>query len=193
MNIAIFASGGGSNAKCILQHFKNIRDIHVKLIVASKRTAGVLQHAADHGVSTHILDKKKYTDTEELTTLLEWYDIDVIVLAGFLWKIPPYLTTQFADKMLNIHPSLLPKYGGKGMYGMNVHRAVYASNDTTSGMTIHLVNEKYDDGKVLFQDSIDITHCQSPEEVGKAVLTLEHRHFATVIESYIRNSISNVI
>lgn len=185
MKIAIFASGGGSNARKILEHFSANDLADVKLIVSNKKNAGVLNHAAEYGVSTHILQRKCFYESRDTMTLLDLYDIDLIVLAGFLWLMPDYIVKGYNDRIINIHPSLLPKYGGKGMYGKHVHKAVYAAGESESGMTIHLVNEEYDKGRVLFQGKTDISQCQSADDIAAAVLRLEHNHYPQIIESYI--------
>lgn len=185
--IAIFASGGGSNARCILEHFKDSKTVVVALIVSNKPHAGVLQHARDFGISTHILDKQTFTQKGGILPLLAYYDIDSIILAGFLWLVPTYLVEAYPSSIINIHPSLLPAYGGKGMYGMNVHKAVFEANEKESGITIHVIDGEYDKGKIIFQKSVDISTCHSPEEIAAAVLKIEHQHFPLIIENYLQN------
>lgn len=181
-NIAIFASGSGSNAKKILEYFNERLDINVSLIVSNKRKAGVLNHAKSFGVPTLILDRPYFYDNTSILEVLENERIDLIVLAGFLWLIPVYLIEAYPDKIVNIHPALLPKYGGKGMYGHHVHEAVKSNNESESGMTIHFVNEHFDEGAHLFQAKCAITPDDSAEEIAKKVLQLEHRHYAEVID-----------
>ena len=185
-NIAIFASGSGSNARKILEYFDEREDINVALIVTNKRKAGVLNHAQEFDVATLRIDRSFFYDSEAILKVLEKEKIDLIVLAGFLWLIPIYLIQAFPNKIVNIHPSLLPKYGGKGMYGHHVHEAVKANNETESGMTIHFVNEHFDEGNHIFQAKCDLEEEDSPEEIAKKVLVLEHRHYAEVIDKLLQ-------
>ncbi len=182
-NIAIFASGTGSNATKIVAHLKNHASIKVALIISNKATAPVLQMAATNNIPTLLLQKQDFYNTENLLTNLAEYKIDFIALAGFLWLIPPYLVQAFENKIVNIHPALLPKYGGKGMYGMNVHKAVHANKEKESGITIHFVNEHYDEGNSIFQASCPIDPQDDPSIIQKQVLVLEHQYFPTIIES----------
>jgi phosphoribosylglycinamide formyltransferase 1 len=182
MNIAIFASGGGSNALKIIEHFDGHPFINVALVVSNKQDAGVLTIAQNHGVPTLIIQRTAFYNTEDLLTNLEEYSIDFIVLAGFLWLIPAYLTRRFDHKMVNIHPALLPKYGGKGMYGMHVHEAVHAAKETQSGITIHYVNEHYDEGNIIFSATTPLAPTDTPKDIARKVLALEHQYFPIVIE-----------
>ena len=184
-NIAIFASGGGSNAQKIMEHFKNHKDIQVRLIISNKKNAGVLQKATTQNIPTIILHRQEFYKTENILNELKAYKIDFLVLAGFLWLMPTYLVKQYMNKIVNIHPALLPKYGGKGMYGINVHRAVHAAQEKESGITIHYVNEKYDEGAVIFQTKCPIFLTDSPQDIAKKVLKLEHQFFPKVIEQVI--------
>ena len=188
MNIAIFASGGGSNAQKIMEHFDGHPFINVALVVSNKQDAGVLTIAQNHGVPTLIIQRTAFYNTEDLLTNLEEYSIDFIVLAGFLWLIPAYLTRRFDHKMVNIHPALLPKYGGKGMYGHFVHEAVianeavHAAGEPESGITIHFVNEHYDEGNIIFSATTPLEPSDTPKDIARKVLALEHQHFPVVIE-----------
>ena len=155
-NIAIFASGTGSNAKKIVEYFKGHEEIKVGLVVSNRATAPVLEMAKSNNIPTLIINRDQFYNTEDILEKFSIYHIDFIVLAGFLLLVPQYLTQKFHNRIINIHPALLPKYGGKGMYGMNVHKAVKAANEKESGITIHYVNEKYDEGKILFQASCEI-------------------------------------
>ncbi len=184
-NIAIFASGSGSNAKKILEYFEGHLDIRVALIVTNRSQAGVLAHAEYHNIPTAHIKKATFYETEEILEIFNRYSVDFLVLAGFLLLIPRYLVQSYPHHILNIHPALLPKYGGKGMYGMNVHRAVRAANETETGMTIHWVNEHYDEGGIVFQASCKVAPEDSPEDIARNVLQLEHRHYAEVIEQTI--------
>ena len=183
--IAIFASGGGSNALKIIEHFANNDEVEVALIVSNKSKAGVLEKAKNHNIPTLIINRTSFRETEDVLTELQNRGIDFIALAGFLWLIPTYLVNAFPNRIVNIHPALLPKYGGKGMYGMNVHRAVHAAKEPFSGMTIHFVNAHYDEGNIIFQAKCELSEEDSPEGIAKKVLALEHQYFPQVIAKVI--------
>ena len=180
--IAIFASGTGSNARKIVEYFKDREDIIVGLVISNKATAPVLEMASANGIDTLVIDRDFFYKSEDILKKLTTYSIDFVVLAGFLWLIPAYLVRHFPRRMVNIHPALLPKYGGKGMYGMNVHRAVKAAGEAQSGITIHYVNEAYDEGNIIFQASCSLSPSDSPETIARKVLELEHQHFPKVID-----------
>lgn len=177
-HIAIFASGGGSNAEAIIQYFQEHSTVQVSLIVTNKEKAYVLERAVHHGIPSYIHSK----NNELLMDTLEAHNISFIVLAGYLKMISPELSRKFAERMVNIHPALLPNYGGVGMYGMNVHKAVFSNKESESGITIHYVNEHYDEGEIIEQHTCKIEDCNSPEEVQERVLNLEHQFFAPSIE-----------
>lgn len=181
-NIAVFASGTGSNAAKIIEYFAGHKNIRVALIVSNKATAKVLDTAAAHRIPTHILTRASFYQTKDILKVFNTYSVDFVALAGFLWLIPDYLVRAFPEKIVNIHPALLPKYGGKGMYGMHIHRAVKAAGETETGMTIHFVNEKYDEGNIIFQAKTQIEAEDTAEDIQKKVLRSEHEHFARVIE-----------
>lgn len=183
--IAIFASGTGSNARKIIEYFKNKPDITVSLVLSNKANAPVLDMARDYGIETLTLTRKAFYETEQVLAQLHQHAIDFIVLAGFLWLVPPYLVQAYPYKIVNIHPALLPKYGGKGMYGHWVHEAVKKAGEQESGMTIHYVNENYDEGSIIFQSSCRLQPDDDPEMIARRVLRLEHEHFAPVIEQLI--------
>lgn len=185
-HIAIFASGTGSNAKKIIEYFRDNSNIKVSLVVCNKPGAGVLALAEAAGIETLLLQRQAFYETEALVDELQAQHISLIVLAGFLWLVPGYLVQAFEGRILNIHPALLPKYGGKGMYGMNVHRAVKAAAERESGITIHLVDQVYDEGRILFQRSCPIEASDRPEDIARKVLQLEHEHFAPVIGNYLK-------
>jgi len=184
-NIAIFASGGGSNARKIIEHFKDSSVGRVTLVVSNKLKAGVLSIAEEYGIPTQVIDRPTFYESEEILKVMEKHPIDFVVLAGFLWLVPGYLVRAFPHRILNIHPALLPKYGGKGMYGHHVHEAVKAAGDPETGMTIHFVNEHYDDGDIVFQAKCPVSPEDSPEEIARNVLALEHRFFPETIEKVI--------
>jgi len=186
-NIAIFASGTGSNATKIVEHFNNHPTINVALIISNKKKAKVLDMAKSKHIPTLLINRTSFYQSEDLLTDLERHQIDFIALAGFLWLIPPYLVKHFPNKMVNIHPALLPKYGGKGMYGQYVHQAVRANNEPTSGITLHYVNEHYDEGNIIFQASCPVVATDSAQDIAKNVLKLEHYYFPRILESLLAN------
>ncbi|WP_057940130.1 phosphoribosylglycinamide formyltransferase [Algoriphagus resistens] len=179
--LAILASGSGSNAEKIMAHFQNSDKAQIVLVASNKPEAFVLERAKKFDVPTFIFSRKEM-DAGVLLEKLREENIDWVILAGFLLKIPVDLTRDFPDRMVNIHPALLPKYGGKGMYGSFVHEAVKAAGDTETGITIHLVNENYDEGRIVFQASTPLTPEDTPETIAEKVHALEHKHFPEVIE-----------
>ena len=181
-HLAIFASGGGSNARKIIEHFHGSHTGKVALIVSNKADAGVLAIAAEYNIPTLVINRKGFYETEEILDVLNSHEIDFVVLAGFLWLAPGYLVKAFKGKIVNIHPALLPKYGGKGMYGHHVHEAVKAAGEKESGITIHLVNEHYDEGDIIFQTTCPLEPNDSAEDIARKVLALEHHHFPKIIE-----------
>lgn len=182
IHIAIFASGRGSNAKVIIQHFSHHKYISVKLLCTNNPHSGVWRLGTDHGIAVELLERNQYTDGQYLQNLMTRYEIDLIVLAGYLKKVPNLFIGAFPKRIINIHPSLLPAFGGKGMYGLNVHRAVIAAKRSTSGITIHYVNEEYDKGEIIFQKSIKIASSIKPETLRDEILKLEHKHYPLVVE-----------
>ena len=184
-SLAIFASGRGSNAKNIIRYFRQSKDLRIRLIVSSHEKAGVLDIAREEGIPFQVLDKKEYYGSGEgLMKTLSKYQIEGIVLAGFLWLVPTYLIERFPHAMINIHPALLPKYGGRGMYGMYVHEAVWKNKEKYTGITIHELNERYDEGKTLFQATCALSPQDMPEDIAQKVHELEYEHYPRVIEEY---------
>lgn len=183
--IAIFASGAGSNAAKIIEYFRNHETIGVVLVVCNKPDAGVLAIASKNNIPYIIIEKQQFFRGDAYVPFLKSKGIDFIVLAGFLWKIPSAILSAYPNSIINIHPALLPNYGGKGMYGLNVHAAVLEAGDTESGITIHYVDENYDNGDIIFQDKCIITPGDTPETLAQKVHTLEHQHFPRVIEQVI--------
>ncbi|MEB2775082.1 phosphoribosylglycinamide formyltransferase [Algoriphagus sp. D3-2-R+10] len=179
--LAILASGSGSNAEKIMAHFQNSEKAEIALVASNKAEAFVLERAKKFEVPTFTFTRKEM-DAGILLEKLQSENIDWVILAGFLLKIPVDLIRAFPDRMVNIHPALLPKYGGKGMYGSFVHEAVKAAGDSETGITIHLVNENYDEGRIVFQASTPITDSDTPDSIAEKVHTLEHKHFPEVIE-----------
>uniref|UniRef100_UPI004048D71D phosphoribosylglycinamide formyltransferase n=1 Tax=Algoriphagus sp. TaxID=1872435 RepID=UPI004048D71D len=180
--LAILATGSGSNAEKIMEHFAHSSKGKVVLVAANKTMAGVLARAQKFSVPTFTFTRQELEEGLLLEKLRE-AQVDWVILAGFLLMVPDALIRAFPDRMVNIHPALLPKYGGQGMYGHHVHEAVKAAGDTESGMTIHLVNEHYDEGKIIFQAATSLFPEDSAESIAAKVLALEHRYFAKVIES----------
>jgi phosphoribosylglycinamide formyltransferase-1 len=184
--IAIFSSGTGSNAKKIIDHLASLKDKGVStaivtLIVCNKPEAGVLKIAKENNIPALLIEKEKFFRGNAYIDELKAADIDFIVLAGFLWMIPIALVRSFHGKMINIHPALLPKYGGKGMYGNFVHEAVIANKEKESGITIHYVDEVYDHGQIILQATCLVENDETPESLAKKVQVLEHRHFPAAV------------
>lgn len=179
--IVIFASGSGSNAENIILHFKDNQYVNVVAVLSNNPNAKVLKKAEQHNVPTLVFDRKQLSDgfvSEKVNKIQP----DLIVLAGFLWKFPDTIVHQYPNKIINIHPALLPKYGGKGMYGMKVHQSVLENKEKQTGISIHYVNEHYDEGGVIFQKNVAIENCTTPEEIAKKVHDLEQKYFPEVIE-----------
>ncbi|AWW30664.1 phosphoribosylglycinamide formyltransferase [Echinicola strongylocentroti] len=180
--IAILASGNGSNAEEIIKHFDGSTKGKVAVIASNKKDAYVLERAKNHDIPFFSFNRKEMEEAV-LEKAFEELDVDLVVLAGFLLKVPDGLIHMFPERIINIHPALLPKFGGKGMYGMRVHEAVKAKREKETGITIHYVNEKYDDGRVIFQENVTVDENDTPEDIAKKVHALEHKYFPKVIES----------
>lgn len=189
--IAIFASGAGSNAKKIIEYFQEHPVISIKLIVCNKPAAGVIQIAADFDIPVLLIEKDRFFRGDGYMDELQKFSIDFIVLAGFLWKIPDVLIHHYRNKIINIHPALLPKYGGKGMYGAKVHEAVIAAGETESGITIHYVDEHYDNGDVIFQAKCSVHNNDTAETLAEKIHHLEHENFARVVEECVQGITKN--
>lgn len=184
--IAVFASGSGSNAKKIVSYFRDKGEVDVVIMLTNNAEAGIIKKSKSLGIPIVVFGKKSFNESDQIVDLLKAQNIDLIVLAGFLWLIPMNLIQAFPDRIVNIHPALLPKYGGKGMWGHHVHEAVFANHEKESGITIHLVNEYFDEGKPLFQKAVNIEKCSTPEEIAETVLKVEHENFAKVVEAYLQ-------
>ena len=184
-NIAIFASGSGTNAENIIRYFSNSQTARVTVLLANTPHAYALTRATNLGIPTVVFNRETFKDSDRMLSILSQYQVDYIVLAGFLWLVPRYLTDRFAGHIVNIHPALLPKYGGKGMYGDNVHKAVVAAGEKESGITIHEVNEQYDSGDIIAQFRVALTPEDTPETVAAKIHELEQRYFPQVIERHI--------
>lgn len=185
--VAIFASGAGSNAKKIIEYFAHSSDIKIELVVCNKPGAGVLKIAENAKIPTLLLEKEAFFGGNHYISELRAHRVDFIVLAGFLWKIPAELIREWPQKIVNIHPALLPKYGGKGMYGHHVHEAVLAAGEKESGISIHYVDELYDHGQILFQARCQLSAAETPETLAQKVHQLEHEHFPQEIEKAIKS------
>lgn len=183
--IAILASGSGTNAQRIIEYFMDNPTVAVSMILSNKKDAYVLVRADQFNIPTMVFDRQTFYETDEIPKLLQKNEIDFVVLAGFLWLIPVNLIRAFPQKIINIHPALLPKYGGKGMYGSYVHQAVLDSGDKESGITIHYVNEEYDKGSIIFQEKCIVLPDDTPESLAQRIHQLEYNHFPEVIEKLV--------
>lgn len=191
-SVAVFASGGGSNAEEIFKYFQNHPDIKVSLLLSNNPQANVLERAKKFDIPSVVFNKDEFRDPPKVLEWLSEKNVSHIVLAGFLWLIPEYLIRAFPNKIINIHPALLPKYGGKGMYGEKVHAAVKQAGEKYSGLTIHLVNDRYDEGRILFQTQCEIDETDSPSVIAKKVLKLEHEYYPKVIEGWILDKLPSI-
>jgi len=185
VKIAVFASGSGTNAENIVKYFKNSTLCKVELILSNKNNAYVLERAKQLGVHSFVFSANQLNETTLVDDLLEENCIDFIILAGFLLKIPQRILDKYPAKIINIHPALLPAHGGRGMYGMNVHRAVIEAGEPESGITIHLVDEHYDSGKILFRAICKVVPGDTPESLAAKIHLLEYRHYPEVIEKFL--------
>ena len=181
--IALFASGSGSNAEKIAQYVANDTDIEISLVLSNNPKAGVIERMRRLHIPVLLFDRATFYETERIAEILQNQQIDLIVLAGFMWLMPGGLVRAFPDKIINIHPALLPKFGGKGMYGHHVHEAVVANGETESGITIHYVNERYDEGAPIFQATCAVSPTDTPDDVARKVQQLEHEHYPRVVAS----------
>lgn len=183
--VAIFASGAGSNAEKIIHHYKNDSAVRISLIVCNNPKAGVLNIALKENIPVLLIEKNKFRETGYVDEL-KARGIDLIVLAGFLWKIPTSLIHTFPDRIVNIHPALLPAYGGKGMYGHAVHSAVIEAKEKESGITIHFVDEKYDHGKIIFQARCKVEENETAESLAQKIHQLEHQYYGSIIDTILK-------
>ena len=189
--LAIFASGSGSNAEQITRYFADSPTVEVSMILTNNPQAGVIERArrgfgCDQHVPVLLFDRAAFRQTDRIVHLLQRQQIDLIVLAGFMWLVPPALVQAFVGRIVNIHPALLPRFGGKGMYGHHVHEAVVAAEERESGMTIHFVNEHYDEGQVLFQARCPVLPTDTPDDVAAKVHQLEYAHYPRVISEVLQ-------
>jgi phosphoribosylglycinamide formyltransferase 1 len=186
VNIAVFASGAGSNAEKLIQYFKDSDLARVALIICNKPGAGVIAIAEREGVPVLLIEKEQFFRGDAYLPYLQQQDIRFLVLAGFLWKIPQALIAAYPKRIVNIHPALLPKYGGKGMYGQYVHEAVINAGEVESGITIHYVDEHYDNGDIIFQTACPILPEDMPGDIAQRIHVLEHLHYPKVIEEVLK-------
>ncbi len=184
--LAVFASGAGSNAEKLIEHFANSEVAKVALVVCNKPDAGVITIAINKGVPVLLIEKERFFNGDGYASFLQKKGIGFIVLAGFLWKIPHTLIAAYPSRIVNLHPALLPKFGGKGMYGQYVHEAVLAAGESETGITIHFVDEHYDNGDVIFQASCPVLPGDGPRDVAGRIHALEHAHYSRVVEEVIQ-------
>jgi len=184
-NIAIFVSGSGTNCENIIRHFSGHQQVNIALVLSNRADAYALVRAQRLGVPTAVVSKSEFNDEKKMNSLLDSYHIDFIVLAGFLLMVPSFLIRRYDHRMLNIHPALLPKHGGKGMYGHHVHEAVQAAGDTETGMTVHWVSDVCDGGEIIAQFSTPLSPDDTPDDIAHKEHLLEMEHFPKVIEKTI--------
>jgi phosphoribosylglycinamide formyltransferase-1 len=187
--VALFASGSGTNVENIVNYFNNSSEIEISIILSNNSEAFVLERAKKFNIPTFVFNRTQLNNSNDVIDVLNNYDVDYIVLAGFLWLIPNNLIKKFPKRIINIHPALLPKYGGKGMYGDNVHKSVVENNETESGITIHFVNEEYDKGDIIFQSKCKVLSTDTAKDVAKKIHTLEYKYFPEIIEKLIKDNI----
>ena len=185
--IAIFASGSGSNAEKIIEMLAPLTGVEVSVVLSNNYRAGVIERARRLKVPVLLFDRSTFYETSKIVQVLQSQRIDLIVLAGFMWLVPAQLVEAFPNKIVNIHPALLPKFGGKGMFGHHVHEAVIAAGETQSGITIHFVNQRYDEGRIIFQASCVITSADTPASLEAKIHDLEHAHYPAVVKQLIFN------
>lgn len=185
IGVAVFASGSGSNAEAVVKKFRRNPLIRASLLVTNKSKAPVIKRLEKYNIGWTSIDGQDEGSWEDLSISLYDHRISYIVLAGFLWKLPAKFVEEWEGRIINIHPSLLPKFGGKGMHGLNIHKAVLAAGETETGITIHLVNQQYDEGQILFQKKINIMPGENAEALQTRVLELEHKHYPEIIKQYI--------
>ena len=185
-NIAIFASGSGTNAENLMRFFRTSQYGRVSLVLSNRKEAGVVARAQIADIEVIVFTKEQFYQSDEVLGLLLERDIGFVVLAGFLWLVPDQLLKAFENKMVNIHPALLPKYGGKGMYGRYVHEAVIRNQETESGITIHYVNRDYDEGDIIFQARCEVKADDTPETLASRIHQLEYQHYPVVLENLLK-------
>lgn len=190
--LAIFASGSGTNAGEIMKHFQYHEEVEVVILLSNNAQAFALQRAKNFGVETFVFSKSQFRESDDVFSMLNQREVTHVVLAGFMWLVPKNLILAFPHRIVNIHPSLLPRFGGKGMYGMHVHAAVKASGEMETGITIHEVNEQYDKGKILFQAKCQVQPADTPEGIAEKVHALEYAYFPKTIERWLLGQSTSV-
>ena len=185
-NIVVFASGSGSNAVKIYEYFQKDKSVNIKALCCNKKSAPVIQKFQNIGIRTIVFEKNNLDNGGVLKTLLN-LNPSLIILAGFLLKMPEEIISNFENRIINIHPALLPSYGGKGMYGINIHRSVVENSETFSGLTIHYVNKDYDKGAVIFQEKVELSKNETAETLSKKILKLEHLQYPRIIEKLLKD------
>jgi phosphoribosylglycinamide formyltransferase-1 len=185
-NIAIFASGSGTNAENLIHFFRTDPIVRVGLVLTNNQNAGVIQRAQSNDIETLVFSRTEFYESEKILNLMKQRGIDFVVLAGFLWLVPDNILKTFENKVVNIHPALLPNYGGKGMYGRHVHEAVIANGEKESGITIHYVNARYDEGDIIFQARCKVKSDDTPESLASRIHQLEYEHFPQVVEKLLK-------
>ena len=183
--IAIFASGSGTNAQKIIEYLADNEEMEVSIVLTNNPDAYVLQRASDLEVPAYVFDRKMFYETGQVHDVLQQIGVDYIVLAGFLWLVPTDILRSWPNRIVNIHPALLPKVGGKGMYGDRVHKAVIDAGEKETGISIHYVNEKYDEGKIIFQEKFEVLPDDTPDSIAERIHVLEHKYFPEVIEKLV--------
>lgn len=184
-NIAVFVSGNGTNCENIIKYFQDDNDINISLVISNRQDAYALKRAAKYGVTCKVLSKSEINDEHIILPILQKFSIDFIVLAGFMLIVPEFIINKYYNKVINIHPSLLPKFGGKGMYGHHVHEAVKAAGETETGITIHFVNNICDGGEIIAQFKINLKQHDSVEDIELKIHLLEQKHFPNVIKDVV--------
>lgn len=185
-NIAVFVSGNGTNCENIIKYFQDDNDINISLVISNRQDAYALKRVAKYGVTCKVLSKSEINDEHIILPILQKFSIDFIVLAGFMLIVPEFIINKYYNKVINIHPSLLPKFGGKGMYGHHVHEAVKAAGETETGITIHFVNNICDGGEIIAQFKINLTQHDSVEDIESKIHLLEQKHFPNVIKDVVK-------
>ncbi|MEQ9424395.1 MAG: phosphoribosylglycinamide formyltransferase [Cyclobacteriaceae bacterium] len=183
--VAIFASGNGTNAEVLFNYFKDHDEVEIALVMCNNTKAQVIERAKNHKIPVVTFDRNDLYETKKVLNTLRVEDIDWLALAGFMWLLPSHIVHKYPNKIVNIHPSLLPKFGGKGMYGSKVHQAVLDSGDKETGITIHLVNEEYDKGKIIFQATCEVADSDTPETLAEKIHKLEHEAYPDTLENLI--------
>jgi phosphoribosylglycinamide formyltransferase 1 len=184
-NVAIFASGSGTNAQAIIEYLHQKDVARVSCILSNNRDAYVLKRAEKKQIPSYTFNKDEFYNSDRVSKILENHSVDFIVLAGFLWLVPKNLITKYPNRIINIHPALLPKYGGKGMYGMKVHQKVIEKGESESGISIHYVNEKYDEGNIVFQTTCRVDSNDTPEKLAEKIHKLEYAHYPRIVEELV--------